>query len=565
VDLVDHIILRVASEKRVWLESAMRQRKFMNVVAPFIVVIGVFFLVAVAARDPVEQIRPQSDQPRIPDREVIVQKVDQFFSERWNGSNLEPAVPADDLTLLRRLSLVLHGTIPSLEEIRQFESDESSDRILKWTQRMLSDRRFADYFARRFSRVFVGADQGQFVVFRRDRFWSWLGDQIHSNRPYDHIVRDMISRRGLWTDKPEVNFVAATVSEGVIDQNKLAARTVRAFLGQRIDCAQCHNHPFAPWKQEQFEGLAACFGQVSLSVIGVEDNRKGPYSTKDRMTLEDKAISPAVPFHPEWMPDDGTTRERLAAWVTHPDNHRFDRAIVNRVWGLMFGKPWIQPVDDLPNPVESGIDSTDLLDLLGADFRLHGRDLKRLISTIAATRVFQASSQHPAFETGVRADDVDEAWAAFPVSRLRPEQVIGSMLQASSLKTSDQNSHWTQRAIRFFHELDFVRDFGDLGEDELTERAGTIPQALLRMNSKFAAEWSKGTIFSAAGRIAGIAPDDDVCLDLCFLVCLTRRPTSEERSVMREQIAGKKGEERTRVVEDVFWSLFNGPEFCWEH
>lgn len=548
-----------------------RQHNLMNVVVPLLVVIAVFALVASAARSPIHRKpMPASSSTAVAETSVV-ETVDRLFVDRWSEAGITPAEPADHLTILRRLSLVLHGTIPSLEEIREFEADDPNGRIERWTQRMLSDRRFADYFARRFSRVFVGADQGQFVVFRRDRFWTWLGTQFHANRPYDAIVRDMISNRGLWTDHPEVNFVAATVNEGSIDRNKLVGRTVRAFLGQRIDCAQCHNHPFADWKQGQFEGLAACFGNVSISAVGIEDNKKGPYTTEDRMTLSTKEIPPAVPFHPEWMPKEGTLRERLAAWVTDPQNRRFDRATVNRVWGLMFGKPYAEPVDDLPNPKESGIDPADVLDLLSTDFQSHGRDLKRLVSTIAALRVFRESSQHPAFETGYQddhvggADAVDQTWAAYPVTRLRPEQVIGSMLQASFIKTLDQDSHWTQRAVRFFQELDFVKEYGDLGEDELTERSGTIPQALLRMNSKFAAEWTKSTIFSAAGRISEMASDDDTCLELCFLVCLTRRPTTEEYEILRKQLEGKKGDRRGRVVEDVFAPIFNSAEFTWAH
>ena len=542
-----------------------RQRKLANAVALSLVIVSVFVLVASAARSPVADRFPNRSWSIEIGRESIVGQVDRFFAINWHQAKIEPAATADELTILRRLSLVLHGTSPSLEEIRLFEADNGENKIDRWTERMLSDHRFADYFARRFSRVFVGAEEGPFVVFRRDRFWAWLGDQIHLNRPYDQIVRDMISQRGLWTEKPEVNFVAATVTDGIIDRNKLAGRTVRAFLGQRIDCAQCHNHPFAEWKQGQFEGLAACYARVSFSAVGIEDNKKDAFKAQDRMTLEEREVSPAVPFHPEWMPDEGTLRERLASWITAPDNRRFDRAIVNRIWGLMFGKPWIQPVDDLPNPNESNSEPEDLLDLLGSDFRDHGRDLKRLVATIATTRVFRISSQHPALETGERVDDVDRNWAAFPITRLRPEQVIGSMLQASSIKTSDQDSHWTNRALRFFRELDFVREYGDLGDDELTERVGTIPQALLRMNSQFAAEWTKSTIFSAAGRIAGMAPDDDACLDLCFLVCLTRRPTPEERQVIRKQLKDTKRDDRSAVVEDIFWSLFNSPEFCWEH
>jgi hypothetical protein len=542
-----------------------RRRRWIVMISPLLVVFGVFAFVASAARRPVINRTIDRTTNHEIAGQITVDQVDRFFVDRWQSAGLQSAVPADDLTLLRRLSLALLGTAPSLEEIREFESDRPVGRIERWTERMLADRRFANYFARRFSRFMVGVDEGQFVVFRRDRFWAWLGDQLHENRAYDAIVRDMISGRGLWTDQPEVNFVAAVVADGVIDHNKLAGRTVRAFLGQRIDCAQCHNHPFADWKQSQFEGLAACYGQLNISGVGVEDNKADPYSVKDRITLQDRTIEPAVPFHSEWMPDEGRTRERLAAWVTHPENRRFERAVVNRVWGLMFGKPWIQPVDDIPNPIEPDRDENDLLDLLGADFRSNGCDLKRLISTIAATRVFRCSSQHPAFESGETSDQLEEAWGAFPLTRLRPEQVIGAMVQASSIKTVDQNSHWTIRAIRFFRELDFVKEYGDLGDDELTERAGTIPQALLRMNSSFAAEWTKSTMFSAAGRIAGIAPTDEARIDLCFLVCLTRHPTPEELAVLLTQFERVHGEERSKLVEDLFWTLFNGPEFCWNH
>lgn len=542
-----------------------KRSKILVAILPFLVALGIGVLVASAARAPMAHRRNDVSTPSHVQAVNVVEQVNRLFEERWNEAGVQPAVPADDLTLFRRLSLVLHGTAPSLEEIREFEADSLTDRISRWTERMLADRRFADYFARRFSRFLVGTDEGQFVVFRRDRFWAWLGEQIQKNRPYDELVREMMSERGLWTEKPAVNFVAAVVADGVIDRNKLAGRTVRAFLGQRIDCAQCHDHPFASWKQKQFEGIAACYGQINISGVGVEDNRKEAYTVQDRLTLQDREVEPEVPFHPEWMPAEGRSRERLAAWVTHPENRRFERAIVNRVWGLMFGKPWMQPVDDLPNPEGSESDPQDVLDILGADFRAHGCNLKRLISTIAATKVYRCSSQHPAYETGEMADVVEQTWAAFPLTRLRPEQVIGAMVQASSIKTVDQNSHWTIRAVRFFRELDFVKEYGDLGDDELTERAGTIPQALLRMNSNFAAEWTKSTLFSAAGRIAGIAPDDEMCLDLCFLVCLTRHPTPQERSVLLRQLEGTRGDARSQVVEDLFWTLFNGPEFCWGH
>lgn len=535
-----------------------------QIVLPLCVVAGVAVTVAGSARTRLLQ-PPEARTTPVTDDLQIVQRIDRVFERQWSDAGVEPAATADELAILRRLSQVLHGTVPSLEEIRAFEADSQPHRLDRWIDQMLADRRFADYFAQRLARVYVGADDGQFVVFRRDRFWAWLGKQLQDNRPYDEVVREMIADRGLWTGVPQVNFVTAAVNDGNVDVNKLAGRTVRAFLGQRIDCAQCHNHPFADWKQSQFEGLAACFGQVNVSPVGVEDNRTQPYAVQDRQTLQDREVAVGVPFGPEWLPAEGTARSRLAHWVTHPENRRFERAIANRTWGLMFGKAWIEPVDDLPNPSGSGRNPDDVLDLLGQDFREHDCSLKRLIKTIASTRVFRLSSAHPRFESADGGEAVVEAWAAFPLTRLRPEQVIGSMLQASSIKTIDQNSHWVRRAFRFFQQLDFVREYGDLGENELEDHSGTIPQALLRMNGDFARERSESGAFTAPGRIMALAATEDSCLELCYLVCLTRRPTEEERQQFLPQFVGQEGDLRKDIVEDIFWTLYNSAEFNWGH
>lgn len=530
---------------------------------PLIIVVGVIVVVAYAARNPLRRERPAIPAISAADVRGVVLAADRILAQRWNDAAVLPANSADDLTVLRRLSLALHGSIPSLEELRVFEADHEPQRLERWTRRMLDDRRFADYFAARLSRVFIGADDGQFILFRRDRFNAWLADQLHRNRPYDDIVREIIAQDGLWTGMPATNFITAAVADGVIDRNELAGRAVRAFLGQRIDCAQCHNHPFADWKQSQFEGLAACFGQVQVSVVGIEDNPKLTYEIEDRTTLKNRAVEPAVPFHPEWFPSDGTLRQRLAAWITHPDNRRFERASVNRIWGLLFGRPWIEPVDDLPNP--EPFSDADLLDLLGKDFREHGYDLKRLVGVITAMQVYRLSSEHPAWDSGENAEAVEKHWAAFPLTRLRPEQVIGSMLQAASLKTADRNSHLLFRAIRMVREIDFVREYGDLGDDELKDRAGTIPQALLRMNGRFSRETSEANLANASGRISGMAPGADRCLELCFLVCLTRRPTPDEAAALRPMLEDIPDNRRAQVVEDIYWSLFNSPEFSWNH
>jgi len=545
-------------------ERTVSLRRLWSSLLPLGVAALMVLLVAAAARSPVHPVPPHPDAQELAHANNTVDQLNQLLRSQWNDYRVSTADPADELQILRRLSLSLHGSIPSLEEIRRFEADDQPQRLERWTIQMVRDRRFADYFAARLARSFVGAEGGQFIIFRRDRFTNWLSDQIQAGRPFDEVVREMISQEGLWTGDPATNYITQASADGELDRNKLAGRTVRAFLGQRIDCAQCHNHPFADWKQDQFEGLAACFGQVRITGTGVDDSPELSFKVEDRMTLEEREVAPAVPFGEAWWPAEGTYRERLAQWVTHPDNRRFERALANRVWGLVYGRAWISPVDDLPDPSEPGT-PPDLLDVLGRDFREHQYDLRRLVFLATTCQAFHLSSMHPAYESGASIDDVEDSLAAFPLVRLRPEQMIGAMCQAASIKTIDQNSHLLTRFLRFIREQDFTREYGDLGELELEERSGTIPQALLRMNGRFANEVSNAGPVSASGRIAGMAPTHEMAIELAYLCCLTRRPTPEEQAFFLADLTGDEPRPTGQVMEDIFWTLFNSPEFCWNH
>lgn len=545
--------------------------RYLSKLLPLLVVCGVAGVVGWAARSPLRQSdRLSGTEPA--KLMTVEQQLDAVFAKRWVDQKVTPAPQAPALQVLRRLSLALHGSIPSLEEIRQFDFDQRPDveKLNEWTRRMLADPRFADYFAERLARAFVGKEDGQFIIFRRDRFVAWLSGRLRQDTPYDDIVRQMISSEGIATDRPATNFVVAAFNDGKIDENKLTGKTVRAFLGQRIDCAQCHNHPFDDWKQSQFEGLAAFYGQARYTIVGIEDKTRADgkdvvYEVEDRKTLEKRVVSESVPFLDECLPADGSRRERLAAWITHPNNRRFERAIANRVWGFLFGRAFIEPVDDLRDPPPP--DEPDVLDLLGRDFREHGYDLKRLVQVIAMSAPFRRDSAY--------ADDVprdkqqldaaETEWALFPLIRLRPEQVIGSILQATSLQTIDQNSHLVMRTIKLFQSGDFVREYGDLGENELADRGGTIPQRLLLMNGNLAGEATqKKPLLSAVNRIDSLSSTNEKRVETAYLVCLTRRPTAEETSHFVSQMTDKRFE-RGQIAEDMYWVLFNSTEFSWNH
>ena len=517
--------------------------------------------------------------------EDSVARVNSWLRDHWSREGLKPADVADDLTVLRRLSLALHGTIPSLEEVAAFNADASKDRLERWLLKMLSDDRFPNYFADRLARVLTGVEEGQFVIFRRDRLRAWLSEQLAADRPWDEMTRELIAAEGLWTSHGASNFLTGAFVDGEgLDENVLAGRTVRAFLGQRIDCAQCHDHPFDSWKQADFEGLAAFYGQARVMPGGVidretEDGKPVVYEVIDPGEEEGRVVEPSVPFNHEWIEDTGNRRQQLATWVTHENNRRFERAIVNRVWGLMFGRAWFDPVDDLPHP-EDAEEDRDLLDVLGTEFRNHGNSLHFLIKLIAQSDVFRLQSEASWADEDTFAL-MDDEWAVFPLVRLRPEQMIGSMFQASGVKTIDMDSNMFVRFIRFTNENDFLKEYGDATDDELLQQSGTIPQALLRMNGKFTRELTAPSAFNASNQILKYSGEDKMIIQNCFLACLTRFPTAEEEQVFTAMLSGaedlseeeeaklEKAEKpkrfsRGQTVQDIYWMLFNSPRFFLE-
>jgi hypothetical protein len=381
----------------------------------------------------------------------------------------------------------------------------------------------------------------------------------------------MIAGTGYWFDEADVLFVGSELSQGELAAQRLAARTARVFLGQRIDCAQCHDHPFADWKQSQFEALAAHFGQVKFSSLGIQDNLDAKFVIDDQRAQQQRTVDARVPFLQANVPVDGPLRARLAEWVTHPANRRFQRAAANRVWGLMLGRPFVRPVDDIPDPpAQAEVDDTQLLDVLGDDWVTHGYDLRRIIRVIAASRAFRLASQHPALDTyddSTKLDRLEQSWAVFPITQLTAPQLMRSLQQSSSVATVRVRQEASTYAYMWNreHMRQSAERYGESGDMNEVHQAGSIPQAVQRLVGPAFRKGAKASLQSAAGRIAAAAPDSAACIDACYLVCLTRRPTDEERDYFSAQLEEARPGARHRVVEDIFWTLLNSPEFCWNH
>ena len=525
--------------------------------------------------------RPRIDAPRriaahyrAPDFRETLSLANLQMEELAKKAGVQVAQPADNLAVARRISLALVGSGLSLEEIRALSLVKEDRQIEWWTNYLLQDRRWADYFAERIARAYVGADEGPFLLFRRRKFTMWLADQLESETRYDRIVREVLSSEGLWTDNPQVNFVTATMEnekQGRADPVRLAGRTARAFLAQRIDCLQCHDDflgdlnfggsdEYVEGVQSHFHELAAFFSGTALAdpvFQGIREDGQ-EYLYKYLGEEEEELVTPKVPFAPELLPAEGKPRQRLASWVTHRDNRAFARASVNRVWALMLQRPLVTPVDSIP--LDDSV--TPVLDTLAADFSSHGFDLKRLIRLIIQTDAFRRSSRAE-FDVTPKHED---CWAVFPLTQLRPEQVAQSAFQASKLAAVDYSSSIITQLQSFGNRNNFLKRFGDRGEDEFDEEAVTITQRLVLMNGNSTQDYTKvDLVNNASSRIATLVSNDAEAVELMYLSALNRKPSKIELAKFTGYLEGKRNNSRSRAVGDIYWALLNSTEFSWNH
>ena len=400
--------------------------------------LGLCTAVAAAVAGPLLQsTKPPAARWAVPvpdhDLQDAVDQVNAAIRHDWTSHGLSSpqAPPAPDLAIARRMSLALTGTIPSLEEIRTFESQPESQRLDRWLEHLLADRRYSDYVAERLARTYVGVDDGPFLIYRRRRFVAWLSDQLTANRPFDAMVRDLIASDGLWTDTPAVNFITVTITaeqQTRADENRLAARVARAFLGVRLDCAQCHDHPVR-------SALDASDVSRAGRILRPHASRASPAFATCRAAMKSKIARPAkcTPSPPRFPSSricwrhDGGPRQRLAAWVTNPQNRAFARATVNRAWALLFGRPLVEPIDSIP---------------LGRRRCRRPRSCwptilwrtvstwRRLIRVIAGTAGFQRDSRSATTESLAEAD---APWAGFryrACARASGRQLVASRFAA---------------------------------------------------------------------------------------------------------------------------------------
>jgi Protein of unknown function (DUF1549)/Protein of unknown function (DUF1553) len=476
------------------------------------------------------------------DAQELAGQVDALLAAKWAEAKVQPAAPADDAEYLRRVYLDLVGKIPTAAEARDFLDDPGPNKRAKLVEALLESPAYLTNTTESYRMLLLPeADTDAQLRGLTPTFEAWLRKKVAEDVGYDQIVKEVLTvrlgsngrRAGNASDpKAEPSPLAYYVAKDAKPEN-LAAGTARTFLGIRLECAQCHNHPFDQWKREEFWGLAAFFAGVSRQ--GKDDNAYSPIrEVADRRELvipETKQVVKAG-FLDARKPQSArrtSGREVLADWVTSPENPYFARAAVNRVWARFFGTGIIDPVDDMreDNPPSH----PELLDLLAQQFRAHGYDRKFLIRTITATKSYALTSAVGRSETSP-----PTLFAAMPVRTLTPGQLFETLAQATGLH---------EQSTGFFNfggssKDQFVELFTNRDEKP-TEGETSILQALALMNGPLVANVTDPQISNTLTAVAE-APYLDTAgrIETLYLAALTRprRPLRGPRQGARRRLLG---------------------------
>ncbi len=489
-------------------------------------------------------------------------RIDQLLAESWSAVGITPADTTSDAEFVRRITLDLTGTLPRVSDVRAFLQDSSPDKRRRLIDRLLNSPRHASHLATTWMSFLLPEEDNQiFFGGNRSVFEEWLRERFASNLRYDNLVADLLVANGDGDEAgPAVFYTSLEVSP-----EKIASSTADIFLGVQIGCAQCHDHPFAHWKQEEFWGYAAFFARLQSDN---SNRRNGMPLLRDvsegEVTLpETETVVPPTFLGGERpSSDSGNRRRELAIWLASNSNPYFAKATVNRVWSQMFGRPLAEPIDNLEY-VETP-QHAQLLQELADHFVESGFDLRDLYRVVANSQAYQLTSRSDSAETY----ELTSHFARMAIKNLSAEQLYDALLMATKLRT-DLNEPEQDPNVPFVRpdpaRMEFVTRFRGVGAGADEYRSG-IPQALSIMNGQTV---TSGTELGATGTLSGLtAPflSDSQRVEILFLAALSREPSESERSSFVEYVSsgGATGDSE-QALADVLWAIVNSAEFTFNH
>lgn len=506
----------------------------------------------------------------------LTASIDKHLTESWSAKKVKPADEADDTEYCRRVYLDLVGRIPRVSETRAFSEDKSPGKRAALVNKLLGTAAFAAHFASVTRADWLPQTNSPQTFFQGQQFEQYLQRKFARNTPLDEIVREVLiaplgrvqnagGQRFIQGDGRSVDAqaLASFYQANEAKPENLAASVSRIFLGAKLECAQCHDHPFNSYSRDQFWQLAAFFGEFTpVAAVKSDAGPNFPHSDTIRMTIPGTPRTVTATFfdgsEPEWSADRSPRRE-LADWITSPRNPYFARNFANRIWAHFLGTGIIDPVDD---PSEANPPShPELLREMSLALVDSGFDQRVVIRAVMASKAYNRTSKqtHPS-----QADP--RHFARVSVRGLTSNQIYDSFLAATGQRAS------AQRGQPFFNPNDpsgaaaFSAQFAR-GTGKATEAETSILQALLMMNGQATANQ---TSLDNSSTLAAVldAPflDTPKRVEALFLSALARKPTADEAEKFTSYVErGGPSGDKDKALADVFWVLLNSTEFLFNH
>ncbi len=503
----------------------------------------------------VKVLVPRPDAPPFPVMPVR-SPIDQFVWDRLKLLGILPSGPADDATFLRRMFLDTIGRLPTPQEAKEFLADAGSDKRSRWIESVLVRDEYADLWAMKWGDILL-VDRQKLGNRGAYEFHRWLHDQFATNRPYDAWARDLITATGNSAKNGPANLYRS------MDNPEGLTRVLsQAFLGVRLECAQCHHHPFEKWSQDDFYGMTGFFTGLERKPLGT--NQVLVYHAglrETRIPFSNKLVPTRVLDGPALTAVSGDPRRVLADWMTSPKNPWFARLAVNRLWKHFLGRGLVESEDDLrsTNPPTN----EPLLDYLTGRLVQENFNLKAVMREILNSHVYQLSAV-----TSDSNQDDEQNFSHYLAKRLPAEVMLDAISDVTGVAEAFPGQPAGTRAVQLWDNRlpsYFLEIFGRPERTSPCEcgrsSEPTMAQALHLMN----APEIETRLAAPAGRVAklverGLGPQE--LADELSLAAMGRFPTPHERKIADELFAAGP---RSEAAADFLWTLLNSRDFLFNH
>jgi hypothetical protein len=502
--------------------------------------------------------------------------IDELVFKKLKTVGMPPSALCDDATFIRRVTIDIAGRLPTPDETQRFLNGTNAVKRDKLIDTLLDTPDYADYFANKWSALFRNKRSDGNQTRGTYAFHDWMRDSLLMNKPFDQLVREIVAATGDIGENPPVAWYRQ-----VKEPTTQLEDTAQLLLGQRLQCAQCHHHPYEKWSQNDYYSFAAFFSRVGRkggSQMGEEvifHRRGAAEATNKKTKLAVKPAGLGAPS-PNLSPDDDP-RQALADWMTSKENRYFAKSLVNRYWKHFLNRGLVEPEDDMreTNPPTN----PELLEALAQSFADSGYDLKQLVRTICRSQTYQLSALPNEF------NGVDKQhYSRYYPKRLTAEVLFDAVNQVTKSEHKWDGLPAGTRAVclpdnSFNASAYFLQVFGrpesaSACECERSQDA-SLAQSLHLLNSKdiqakIADDKARSSLLAA-----DTARTDDEKITELYRWAFSRDPRAEELRTAKEHIekgAGKSSDEkgnpvngRRQAYEDIVWALLNTKEFLFNH